>query len=167
MENVSDQSNQERLQSYVNDFYRKVDFLFQRRRVTNADGNATINLNDTEIKFVASVFTDNFIDAPDTIEITLVASVIDHANIANDRGVLVVTEHADHDSVYSSLYTICAHNEAVGPFISKDVHRSPIERQANPNGPRGNRFAEIETIHDDAPLDESERDALMAMISKL
>lgn len=158
MEKASNQGECLQLQSYTNEMHGRVNFLFQRRRINTSTFEPRLELTDTEIKFVASAFTENFMDAPDMVEITLV----DDDHPASDRGVLIITEHADHDSIYSSLYAICAHNNAVGPFATKDVRRIPADFQ-----PSEDTAHKVEVIHDDTPVDESERNALMKMIQKL
>lgn len=161
MENAPNQSEQERLQAYANDFYNKVNFMFQRRGMLDASGESRIELNPDEIAFVASAFTDNFIDTPDTIEIAMLYPTTDGTDMSNARGVMIIAQHESNDSIYSSLYTISAYCEIAGMSVTKDVLRSPKDH--------GNSEQELEAeaIHDDAPLDESERIMLMTLISKL
>lgn len=162
MEDTPKQSEQERLQSYADDVYSKMNFIFQRRGMLHPSGESRMELSPDEVTFVASAFTDNFIDAPDMIEISMLHPATDGISTDDDRGVMVITQHEDLDSIYSYLYTICAHSNVSGMFVTKDVRQSPKDYQAPERGD-----SKTITLHDDAPLDESERSALMAMISKL
>lgn len=158
MENVSNRSPQEQLHSYAHELYRRAHFLFQRRQAVNANSDATFDLNDDEVAFVAPAFIDNFLDAPDAIEITLLDG---EGEASNNKGVLVITEHEDHDSIYSALYMVSARANASETFVTKEVRRLPKET------PPEDAAHKAETFFEDVPLDESERTALMAMISKL
>lgn len=162
MENKPSKNEQGSLQTFADAFYDKVNFMFQRRGMLDPAGESRIELSPDEIAFVASAFTDNFIDTPDMIEISMLHPSTDGIDMTDDRGVMVITQHEDYDSIYGYLYTICAYSKVSGMFVTKDVRQSPKDYQAPERGD-----SKTITLHDDAPLDESERAALMAMISKL
>ena len=165
MEQRPQLSEQEQLRKYAVDMYGKVDFLFQRRGIYDASNDNSrygeLNLDHKEVQFVSSAFVENFMDAPSAIEITLLG------NTTDSRGVLVITQHEDHDSIYSFLYTICVDDQQHGSYVTKDVRRSSRERSVNEYGIADNLYLKTETIYDDSPTDQSERDALMELINRL
>lgn len=165
MEQRPQLNEQEQLRKYAVELYGKVDFMFQRRGIYNAANDDSrygeLNLDPAEVEFVSSAFVDNFVDAPSSIEITLLG------NTADSRGVLVITQHEDHDSIYSFLYTVCVDDEQHGSYVTKDVRRSSKEYGVNEHGIADNIYLRTETIYDDSPTDQSERNALMELINKL
>jgi hypothetical protein len=165
------------LEKYAGELFDAVDFMFVRRGVLSKTGDTPANrygeliLSHKDLKDldgVSEAFTDNFIDPPTSVEISLLGLNPNQHPEATTGGLMIITTTDDVESECITIYTIWfTATGAENIQVTKDTSRRPKLQDSQPIGLLINPDYMSEKIFTDAPIDQSERAALRAMIEKL
>lgn len=163
------------LESFANNFYSNVDFMFTRRQVPSRSGkNDIVNryceleLTSDELARIEPILAQNFIDMPESMEIDLAGLNPNLYPSAITGGVLISMEHSDADSRYITVYSVGFTDAGPdGIVVQKDIRGIGTMPDTEQVGLLPNPSNMSEIIFENHVIGQDERNMLADIVSEL